>query len=369
MKTPFLKPRFTGPRFEAHTLPVEVAKDLAAYEELIVELAKHLYLKAHPGRRRVPKGFEESFSLHLEQVEGGSAIPVLACIAAAGTLLPGGADGAYFDQARDLVGECVQAVAEAKPLPDAFPKELLNYFDGVGRSLRAEEGVDLGSQPVGKAVLTADLRKQLVLSAQKFYSKEVELAGAVGEIDWEKRSFRLRLETNQAVNAPLPDWADDLVRRAGGVERSRVLFKGIGIYDAWDRLQKLTISSHLELSENHVLITKLESLGELKPGWFEGKGEAPSADGLNWLTSQLVTHFPADVAIPYVCATPEGNVFFEWKAKSCRASAELDLQTKSAVLHATSLEGMGSEEEIFTLNGPADWKKAFDFVRRFGAVV
>ena len=63
MKTPFLRPRFTGPRFEAHTIPVEVAKDLAAYEELIVELAKHLYLGAHPGRRRVPKGFEDSFSL------------------------------------------------------------------------------------------------------------------------------------------------------------------------------------------------------------------------------------------------------------------------------------------------------------------
>jgi len=114
MKTPFLKPRFTGPRFEAHPLPVEVAKDLAAYEELIV-----------------------------------------------------------------------------------------------------------------------------VRSAQKFYTKEVELVGAVGEIDWEKRSFRLRLENNQPVNALLPDWADGVVRRAGGVERSRVLLKGIGIYDAWDRLLKV----------------------------------------------------------------------------------------------------------------------------------
>ena len=44
MKTEFLKPRFTGARFDEHTLPVDVARDLAAYEELVIELAKHLWL-------------------------------------------------------------------------------------------------------------------------------------------------------------------------------------------------------------------------------------------------------------------------------------------------------------------------------------
>jgi hypothetical protein len=369
MKTTFLKPRFTGPRFEAHTLPVEVAKDLAAYEELIVELAKHLYLKAHPARRRVPKGFEDSFSLHLEQIEEGSAVPVLACITAAGNLLPGGADGVYFDHARDLVADCVEAVSAAKPLPEAFPRELLNYFDGVGRSLRADEGVDLGAQPVGKAVLTAERRKQLVLSAQKFYTKEVELIGAVGEIDWEKRTFRLRLDNNQPVNASLPDWADDLVRRAGGVERSRVLLKGIGIYDAWDHLLKVSAANHLELSENHALATKLESLSELKPGWFEGQGDVPAADDLNWLTDRLVESYPADVAIPYVCATPEGGVFIEWKSKAWRASAEFDLKQHSVTLHSASLQGDDIKDETFVVNDSADLKKIFDFARQFGGAL
>jgi hypothetical protein len=369
MKTPFLKPRFTGPRFEAHTLPVEVAKDLAAYEDLIVELAKHLYLKAHLGRRRVPKGFEDSFSLHLEQVEDGSAIPVLACITAAGQLLPGGADGVFFDQARDLVADCVQAVAEAKPLPEAFPRELLNHFDGVGRSLRGDESVDLGAQAAGKSVLTAERRKQLVLSAQKFYTKEIGLLGAVGEIDWERRSFRLRLDNNQPVNAVLPEWADDLVRQAGGIERSRVILKGIGIFDAWDRLQKVSVTHHLELSENHALAAKLEALGDLMPGWLEGKGAVPPADGLNWLSDQLVTGFPADVAIPYVCATPEGGVFLEWKTKAWRTSAEFELKTKTVVLQATSLNGTAGADEVLTLNGSGDWKKVFDFVRSFGAAV
>ena len=35
MKIEFLKPRFTGARFDEHTLPVDVARDLAAYAELM----------------------------------------------------------------------------------------------------------------------------------------------------------------------------------------------------------------------------------------------------------------------------------------------------------------------------------------------
>jgi S-methylmethionine-dependent homocysteine/selenocysteine methylase len=74
MKTEFIQPRFDGARFAEHTLPLEVAKDLAAYETLVVELAKHLYLQDHPGRQRVPKGFDADFHLHLEKVDDGTDV-------------------------------------------------------------------------------------------------------------------------------------------------------------------------------------------------------------------------------------------------------------------------------------------------------
>lgn len=77
MKTTFLQPRFDGARFAEHTLPVEVARDLAAYETLVVELAKHLYLHDHPERQRVIRGFSAEFNLHIERVEDGSTKPVL----------------------------------------------------------------------------------------------------------------------------------------------------------------------------------------------------------------------------------------------------------------------------------------------------
>ena len=51
----FLKSTFKGKRFDEHTLPMEVMRDLLAYESLIVELAKHLYRVQHPNRQRLPK--------------------------------------------------------------------------------------------------------------------------------------------------------------------------------------------------------------------------------------------------------------------------------------------------------------------------
>lgn len=80
MKTDFAQPRFTGTRFDEHTLPVDVARDLAAYESLIVDLAKHLYLTNHPERQRVPKGFAANFRLDIDRIDPGSAMPNLVVV-------------------------------------------------------------------------------------------------------------------------------------------------------------------------------------------------------------------------------------------------------------------------------------------------
>ena len=85
IKEPFIQPRFVGPRFDEHTLPISVAKDLAAYEELVLELAKHLVRQKHG---RVKKGFAQGFSLHIERIDDGSAKPALVAMML-GALLPG----------------------------------------------------------------------------------------------------------------------------------------------------------------------------------------------------------------------------------------------------------------------------------------
>jgi hypothetical protein len=366
MKTEFLKPRFTGPRFDEHTLPVEVARDLAAYEELVVELARHLYLLAHPARKRVPKGFGQSFSLHIEQVEPGSARPILSVVAAAGLALEGGAGG-YFEQARDLVAECVSSEEAGKPLPPKFPKQLLDYFNVFGRSLRPDEAVELPRPAAPAARLTPERRRALVLDAQQFYAKEVELSGTIAETDWEKNTFRLRLEDGTALHGvPLPAPFREFARTAGGKERTVVVVKGIGVFDAWERLQKLSDTHHLELFPNQALASQIEALAALEDGWFEGHGTAPEKEQLAWAADQLIATFPEDVPFPHVGPTPEGGLFLEWIQDAWRISAEILLPDHNCELQATNTATGETSDAELNLDEADAWATLYGFVRARG---
>lgn len=366
MKTEFLKPRFTGPRFDEHTLPVEVARDLAAYEELVVEVAKHLYIRSHEGRQRVPRGFEQEFSLHLERVDEGSAKPLLSWVAAAGLLLPGGGHSPYFEQARDVIADCVQAAAEDRPLPDAFPRHLLDYFNVVGRSLREGESVDLAREAApARAVLNPERRKKLVLAAQKTYLREVERAGAVEEVDWARQTFRLRLDDGSAAIAPFSPTIETLVRQAAGVVRTRATLRGVGVFDAYDKLQKVSATEHLEISPNHALGAQFEALANVKDGWMEGAGKAPAQADTEWLADQLVVSFPTDLTFPFVCPTPTGGVFLEWSIGDWMVSAEFPLPDRRCELQATNTNTKETTDEDRALNDPADFAAVYEFVRRF----
>ena len=363
MTTEFAKPRVTGPRFDEHTLPVEVAADLAAYKDLIVELAKHLYLEDHPERKRAPKGFEEGFALHLAQVEGGSASPVLAVVAAAGLALQGASS--YYESARDLVGDCVASKVAEAGLPPRFPKKLLAYFNVFGRSLRDGEAVELPRAGGAVAELTPARRKALVLDVQRVYSKDVEESGVVAEIDFDGKTFELRRDDGSSVCVPMPDNFAEDVRRAGGRERTMVQVSGVGVFDAHDRLQKLAETQHLEIFPNQALVAQVEALALLQDGWCDGDGIAPDKEQLEWAAGKLAEGFPENLPFPLVAPTPEGGLFLEWIAAEWRVSCEVLLPTHSAELQAVNTVSGAVEDAEVNLDTPQDWHALFTFARRF----
>lgn len=108
----FLKPRLDGPRFEDHAIPLDFLKDLAAFEEFVISVAKAEWRKDHSGRQRTPRGFMSGVAFKLKQVDEGSAIPVLTVfIASATNLLPNtvSPQQAYLERARTRIVEAVSA--------------------------------------------------------------------------------------------------------------------------------------------------------------------------------------------------------------------------------------------------------------------
>jgi hypothetical protein len=359
MKTEFIQPRFEGARFAENTLPLDVAKDLAAYETLLVELAKHLYLKDHPERQRVLKGFAADFHLHLERVDDGSARPMLSLVTAGALALGLGAN-TYFERARDLITECVGA--PDGQLPADFPQELLAYFNQIGRSLNADERMELpvaGGQP---AVLTPERRKRLVLAANAVYERPIELAGTVVEANWEKSSFQLRQMAGDpaVVVVPMPDAFHGQARTSGGRDRHQITVKGVGAFDSWDRLQKIVSVESLEVQPDYQLAGRFDELRSLDAGWHDGQGVALDRSKLDQVAAKMVGHYPEKLPLPALVPTPEGNLLFEWNTPS-EPSLDLNLATLAGAFHAFDPE-KGDLEHEFKLSESDEWPKLFSFL-------
>lgn len=357
MKTEFSQPRFTGTRFDEHTLPVDVARDLAAYESLIAELAKYLYLNDHPERQRVPKGFASNFHLDIQRIDEGSTQPMLVLVLAGALALVGG-ERDYFEQARDLVSECVAANENA--LPEKFPKELLVHFNQLGRSLREGEALELPRQGMESAVLTPEKRKKLVLAADQVYEKEVDLLGTIAEVDFEKSTFRLRLADGGQVVASMPDSFRNKAREHGGKTRHQVALKGVAAYDSWDRLQKLVSVESLEVVENYAIATRMDELAQMQDGWFEGRGVAPDADKLAIVADRLVADYPEKLMLPTLVPTQDGNLLLEWTADGS-PSLDVRLDNLQASFHAFGPNGNDIERD-FNLTNNMEWQSLFGFL-------
>ncbi len=357
MIQPFLQTKFDGARFDQHTLPIEVARDLAAYESLVIDLARYLYLRDNPGRQRVPRGFDAEFHLHLQRVDAGSARPLLS-IVTAGTLALNTGINPLFEKARDLIGQCVSA--PDGQFPEDFPRDLLSHFNQVGRSLREGESWNLSPESAAPAILTPEKRKHLVLAADKVYEREIELSGSIGEADWEKSTFRLRVADGTQATVPMPESFHAKAREFGGRPRHQVTVKGVAAYDSWEKLQKIVSVDSLDIQKDFQLAARFDALSDLQDGWLDGVGKAPDSAALALVAENIVGHFPENLPIPAIVPTPEGNLLMEWSLPGS-PSLDVALPALTAVFHAFLPDESDLDHE-FALSDDRAWPALFQFL-------
>jgi hypothetical protein len=356
MLSPFIQPRFVGERFNEHTLPLDVTKDMHAYQTLVVELAKHLYLKEHPHRQRVPKGFETTFELHIAKVDTGSAKPLLMATMGAAMALDLEAN-TYFERSRDIITECIAAKGA---LPAEFPKELLIHFNQIGRSLRSDESMELDTAAGEKATLTPTRRKDLVLALAKVYDRPTHLTGYIDELDFTRGTFRMRQSDGSTVNVPMPEHFEPLARVYAGKPRHHVFVQCIASFDSFDKLQKVVDLEHLDIQPNSELVARFDALQFLEDGWFDGVGKAPNKEGLAEVADHMVKLYPEHLALPAIVPTPEGDLLLEWRQKGM-PSVDIDLSAMQVEFHAIAPDGDDIVRNA-TLTDDADWLAFFKFL-------
>lgn len=367
MQQDFLRPRLVGGRFEEHSLPLDVLKDWTAFEELVIEIAKDIYLKENRDRKRTPRGFTDDFSLRLSAVEPGSAIPVLKRHFS-GERLP---FSDLFDRAFALVQASIMAVNMGQAVPEEFPREYLGYFNRFGSSLREGERIEWTAPGAAMpTVYDRTTRKKLVLTGAKSYQTAADLRGWITEVNAEKNSFTIKVIGGPKLFGNYPrELAKRVLDALSEFQRDKfqsckVLVRGQVDYDLNDQPVKVAETQHIELLDPNDVATRCEELAQLKDGWLDGEGIAPSKAGLTAFATAWDNAETAALPLPHIYPTPEGGVQMEWTLGGWEISAEVELASLKAELMAVNVTTRETLDDEASLNTPEGWAALRAFVMK-----
>lgn len=361
----FLTPRLVGDRFNDHTVPLELLKDIAGLEALIIEIAKYCFRQEHPRRQRVPRGFSGGVSMHLTAINEGSAEATIVLKSSSDDLFPG-SDYKYFEQARERLTDALAAAVNDDDVTQHLPDHLLRHFDAIGRRLKEGEHIDfLPESPERRAHLSLVTRERLLFASESVQeiTKEIALRGEVSMADKRKRTFELELIAGGRVLAPLNEGHEETVLEAfnkypGGM---RVFLQGVGRYSRSHQLTRVESVEHISLLDPLDIGARLDELRTLSAGWLDGvEGEPPSATGLDWLTRELEDRYPDDLPLPWLFPTAAGQVQAEWSLGGREVSLDVDLQQRSGCLHTLDIATGEDQEEQLDLSSGYGWRQLFE---------
>ena len=339
------KPELIGDRFADHQVPLEVLKDFAAFEELLMEVAKREYLEDHPDRLRIPKGFTKGVELRLAAIDEGSAI--LSLVVAGGLALMD--TSGYIERAQVKIVDAIANISNGKA-PGLAP-ELLRYFDRFGRSLLDGESITFECAEGGQTSLTPAVREQLLRASEaEEWTEETLLKGRVSATDMADGEFELELADGAKLRAPLEKQNHDTVidaMREYGHGRTLVV-KGVVRKNRNGHLKKFDSIEHVNLLHPLDVETRLEELGNLKDRWLNGKGIALDRARLKALAENFDKNFDTALPLPHLYPTPEGGVLAEWTMGDWSVSLDIEIDTQTAQYEALHL--VSDEASEFTLN-------------------
>lgn len=229
--------RFDGARFAFHALDVECTQELVAYRRIILECAKALWRRQHPGRERLPKRFEGSFRLQFDRLEEGSAlVPLRRVLDTNQTPLDWG-NRDEFDEAARLVDAAICAANDDGLLPEDFPSSVVVLFGDFGRSLDDTEVLFTRARHGAvEAAYTAKARKRLSEWVAATYEDAVEITGEV-QMASVKGQFSLLISPGQAITGKFsPEQEAQVLEALRNHTTLGLRVRGLGEFATHDRL-------------------------------------------------------------------------------------------------------------------------------------
>lgn len=254
---------FKGLRFSGGVLPVRVAVELQTFEAIIREIARSLFLRDNPKRKRAPQ-YDKEFVLALAgRLEDGS------CVA---QVVNAGEDPDYpltgnplFDRAHDIFNQTLRAIADERELPDEFPRDILPEMPRVGHRLHDDESIIYESQNEVSPPIDLALRRR-IRERSGLKSRVATFVGRVIAADRGSRRFELhRARGGRLPRIPFGPFKPEIMEAFIASETHRVRIEVLGLYldDELKRVEDLRNFESLPSLESIVYdADKLEREGQ-----------------------------------------------------------------------------------------------------------
>lgn len=361
-KIELFSPCYTGKRFDSHRLPVDFVDDLLVLKKMTIEMAKEIYLKSNPDRKRIPKNFTDGISIELEGIEPGSTIPKLVLVILLTTLFPD-SNHECFTIAPKQITEIIEAAHLNCDLSTIAPESVLNCFNQFGKNLQDNEQIIFGDKETSKAIFNIESRKRLQLAASKskHYKESCELRGKIIALDKDRKSYEIQLSGGQKIKGQYQGSDLDTLQEAFvNLEKSQKIgMKVTGVFNANGKLQSIDSIEESILLDPLDVQARLDDLSLLTEGWLDGEqGKSLNTEALKWLGDTFDMSFNAEkLPLPATFPTPSGNIQFEWSFNDYEISLEVNLDTKKAVFYALNIKNNSEDTEELNLSISDDWNK------------
>lgn len=359
----FISPKLEGQRFVGHSVPLDMLKDFAALQEMLVEVAKWRFLADNPDRQRTPRNFTADFDLRLTGIEDGSAVLKISLMVA--SLFPSGHQQ-YLQKAKTDVIEAV-AAAEAGQQP-ALPPYLLSYFDRFGRGLKPGESIAFEGSG-GTARLNTEIRQRLVRYSQVTeFTDEILVYARVYEADKRNSTFQLEILNGQRLSGPLREPYESVVMDAlktyGKKDVQVISVQGVAKFDMGGKLCSFETVEHVTLTDPLDIDRRIAELSLLKDGWLDGQGSALDSDKLHLAGTQFRTRLDPTLPPPFLYPTFEGNLRAEWSLDKAEVSVDINLGNLVGQYSALDISSGDSSEQTLDLTEDVSWTTLNDSLRR-----
>lgn len=362
-------PRFTGQRFDDHTLPFAILEDLAHYEALLIQVAKDIYYEMNDAKR-VPKGFGLGVYLKLEKVDEGSSLPAI-LLAAMTTFQTNKTDTLpYFTEAQARISKAIETAEIGGDATTIISQKAVKYFADFGKNLQEDEVIYFVPENINsQAKLTQVNRRRIVLASPDITSveSEIRLRGAISGLDKSPHQFTIQTKEKNKIAVPVDVEFFEIVHKAFEEFESntRVMVTGTGIYNKENKLQEISNVKTVTILNRMDVPTQLEELSYLDNGWMNGDGLAFSKEDLVWLTNQFDNYIPQDFLLPYTFPLVDAGVQLEWINNEHDVTLDIDLKSKQAYYHYYNNQTEGESDEDFDLSAVEGWNKLVETLSQY----